>query len=67
MWLDFSALNLNKDELSKFLQEKAGVAVDDGFWFGETGAGFERINVACPRYMLEIGLNKIKDAIDKSF
>lgn len=67
MWLDFSALNLDKEELSKFLQETAGVAVDDGFWFGKTGAGFERINVACPRYMLEIGLNKIKDAIDKSF
>lgn len=67
MWLDFSALNFDKDELSKFLQEIAGVAVDDGFWFGETGAGFERINVACPKYMLEIGLNKIKDAIDKSF
>lgn len=64
MWLDFSKLNMNAQEISKFLQEKAKVAVDDGFWFGEAGSGFERINVACPRYMLEIGLNKIKNAID---
>lgn len=64
MWLDFSSLNMTTKEISKFLQEKAKVAVDDGFWFGEAGAGFERINVACPKYMLEIGLNKIKDAIN---
>lgn len=64
MWLDFSALNMSKEELSKFLQEKAKVALDDGFWFGENGIGFERINIACPRYMLEIGLHRIKEAVN---
>lgn len=64
MWLDFSTLNMSKEELSKFLQEKAKVALDDGFWFGENGIGFERINIACPRYMLEIGLHRIKEAVN---
>lgn len=64
MWLDFSALNMSKEELSKFLQEKAKVALDDGFWFGKNGIGFERINIACPRYMLEIGLHRIKEAVN---
>ena len=41
MWLDFSALGMSKEELSKFMQEKAKIALDDGYWFGQTGEGFE--------------------------
>lgn len=63
MWLDFSGLNMTKEELSMFMQEKAKVAMDDGFWFGETGAGYERMNIACPRYMVEEGLTRIERAV----
>ena len=63
MWLDFSALGMNKEELSKFMQEKAKIALDDGYWFGETGVGFERMNIACPRYMVEEGMKRIEQAI----
>jgi cystathionine beta-lyase len=63
MWLDFSALGYKKEELSKFMQEKGKIALDDGFWFGENGTGFERMNIACPRYMVEEGMNRIEKAI----
>lgn len=67
MWLDFSALGLKKDELTLFIQKEAKVAMDDGLWFGDNGEGFERINIACPKYMLEEGLNRIATAINKHF
>lgn len=63
MWLDFNEYGLSKDELSKLMQEKGKIALDDGYWFGVEGEGFERINVACSREMLKEGLKRIKDAI----
>ena len=63
MWLDFSALGVTKEELSMFMQKDAKIALDDGFWFGENGAGFERMNIACPRYMVEEGMKRIENAI----
>ncbi len=63
MWLDFSALGMTKEELSMFMQKDAKIALDDGFWFGENGAGFERMNIACPRYMVEEGMKRIENAI----
>ena len=63
MWLDFSGLGMTKEELSMFMQKKAKIALDDGFWFGENGAGFERMNIACPRYMVEEGMNRIENAV----
>ena len=63
MWLDFSALGMTKEELSMFMQKEAKIALDDGFWFGDNGEGFERMNIACPRYMVEEGMTRIEKAI----
>ena len=63
IWLDFSGLGMTKEELSMFMQKEAKIALDDGFWFGENGAGFERMNIACPRYMVEEGMNRIENAV----
>ena len=65
MWLDFSALNMTKEELSMFMQKEGRIALDDGYWFGENGVGFERMNIACPRYMVEEGMTRIENAIKK--
>ncbi|MEG0775066.1 MalY/PatB family protein [Clostridium sp.] len=64
IWLDFRELKLTNEELSTLLQEKGKIALDDGFWFGEDGGGFARMNIACPRYILEDGLERIKKAVD---
>jgi cystathionine beta-lyase len=33
--------------------------------FGATGEGFERINIACPRAILEKALHNLKDAMEE--
>jgi len=64
-WLDFRSLGMDKDELEKMLHEEALVFLDEGYFFGKEGTGFERINLACPRSVLEGALNRITDALKK--
>lgn len=63
LWLDFSSLGFTKEELSEFMKREAKVAMDDGYWFGDNGIGYERMNIACPKYMLEEGLTRIEKAV----
>ena len=64
VWLDFRELGLDKDALKKLMQKQAKVALDEGYIFGEAeGAGFERINIACPRTTLQEGLERIEAAV----
>ena len=58
-----SELKLNDDELDKFLVEKCGIIQDPGFWFGEGGKGFSRLNVACPRKALEKAMEALKNKV----
>jgi cystathionine beta-lyase len=64
VWLDFRELGLDKNALEKLMQKQAKVALDEGYIFGEAeGAGFERINIACPRTTLQEGLERIERAV----
>ena len=64
-WLDCRGFADKVGNLKEFFVHKAGVGMNDGVTFGKDGAGFQRINFACPREVLLEGLGKIKDAIDK--
>ena len=63
IWLDFRELGLKPKELEKFMRGKAKVALDEGYIFGQGGEGFERINIACPKSILEKALNRITEGI----
>ena len=52
-WVDFRPLGLSPEKIIQVIEEKAGVALDHGDWFGKNGAGFERFNIACPRAILQ--------------
>lgn len=62
MWLDCSKLGLDAEEQDDFFINKAQVAMDNGIWFGEAGASYMRMNIACPRVLLAEGLRRIKKA-----
>lgn len=65
VWVDFSALGMNHEELEQFMLNKAKLWLDEGYIFGTGGAGFERFNVACPRATLEKALQQIEKAIQE--
>ena len=63
LWLDFRQLKLSPDDLMSFLRGKAKWAVTRGHAFGEEGAGFVRLNIACTRAKLDAALNRLAEAI----
>jgi len=64
IWLDCRALGLDDMTLRSFMREKAKVGLDDGFLFGAGGSGFQRMNIACPRAILEEALRRIETAVN---
>lgn len=64
-WFDCRCFGMDGQTLAKFLNEKAQLFLDDGFIFGPAGDGFERINLACTRKVLEDALARFKTAMDR--
>jgi cystathionine beta-lyase len=62
-WLDCRGLGMGSDELRDFMRNRARVFFDEGALFGDSGKGFERVNLACPRRMLEQACSGIAHAL----
>ncbi len=60
VWLDFRKTGKSVDELEELIIHKAKLWLDSGKIFGDSGKGFQRINVACPRSVLKEALDRIK-------
>lgn len=66
LWLDFSKVSEDENEILKLLNDKAKVAVVPGSWFGEEGRNYIRFNIAYPRSILEKALLNIEQAIKQN-
>lgn len=64
-WLDCRALGMDAKALEKFMQEEALWFTDEGYIFGTGGEGFERINLACPTWVLRKALDRLRDALQR--
>lgn len=60
VWVDCHKLGLPSKELTEKLIHEGNVWLNPGIMYGESGEGFMRINIACPRARLEEGLKRIK-------
>lgn len=58
-WVDVSAYTGPQTELRRLFAERAGVIVNDGSMFVRNAEGFLRLNLACPRAIVEKGLSRI--------
>lgn len=63
LWLDCRKLSLAPTELKGFFNSKAKVGLNDGPSFGVGGQGFQRLNLGCPRSVLEEALKRIETAV----
>ncbi len=61
-WLDFRETPISENPY-EFLLKNAKVATNDGRIFGPGGDGFIRLNIACPKALLEEGLERIRSAL----
>lgn len=63
MWLDCRSLELDDAGLKRFFVEEAGVGMNPGLSFGQPGSGFMRLNIGCPRSVLEQVIARIEAAL----
>ena len=62
-WIDFNGyVDGDAEKLEEIMQKKARVALDEGYIFGDAGRGFERINIATPRSVVEDCMDRILKA-----
>lgn len=61
-WINLGAY-VDYEKLFELLITKYDLLIENGHVFGESGAGYFRMTVACPQSMLEEGLNRIVKAI----
>jgi len=62
-WLDFTALGLDHLQLQSLMRDKAGVYFEEGYIFGDEGRGFERLNLAGPRPVIEEIARRVDRAV----
>ncbi len=65
IWLDFSQAVQSEQELQKLVCDEARLWLDDGGMFGSETRLFERINIACPRSILEQAMARLEEAVRK--
>jgi len=66
VWIDCRGLGLGDGELKNFFMRRAGIWLDEGAKFGSGGSGFMRLNIACPRSLLEEALRRLEKAMAES-
>ena len=62
LWLDISAVG-SSAEVARFLREKTGLFITAGTVYGRSGEGFLRMNIACPKALLNDGLERFSAGI----
>lgn len=63
VWLDFRRVLPDDSERKQFMTHTARLWLDEGTMFGDEGSGYERINIACPRTLLERAMRQLKQAL----
>ena len=58
VWLDGRAKGLSQEKLLSWFQEEAGILVNNGAGYGTGGEGFVRLNIGCPRSIVDEALER---------
>ena len=63
VWLDLRGTGLTEKEQEELIVSRAGLWLDDGRIFGREGSGFWRMNIACPKAILEKAVKQLEKAV----
>lgn len=64
-WINISAYISNEENLPLFFANNAGVLLEGGNMFIDNSDGYIRLNLACPKSVLEEGLKRICEVLSK--
>ena len=63
LWIDYRGTGLSEKEIMEKLLSRGKLALDPGTKFGQAGAGFLRMNIACPYATVQDGISRFKQAL----
>jgi cystathionine beta-lyase len=63
LWLDCREMRLSNEALRAFFIEQAGVGMNPGYVFGDSGSGFMRMNIGTPRFNVKQAFEHIATAM----
>lgn len=63
VWIDCRAAGAGSDALTSRLLDEGRLHVNSGAMYGAAGEGFIRLNIACPRKLLEQGLDRLEKTL----
>ena len=61
LWIDMREFEMEADELQSAIRNETGLFLSTGSIYGKGGEHFLRMNIACPRALLEDGLRRFSD------
>ena len=61
LWLDCSKITDNAKQLSAFIRKNTGLYMSPGLSYGKNGKAFIRLNIACPRSIVEEGMKRLAE------
>ncbi|MDD2564400.1 MAG: PatB family C-S lyase [Salinivirgaceae bacterium] len=64
VWIDCREMKMNAAEIKDFFFNKAKIAINEGSMFGIGGEGFVRLNIGCPRSVVQKALDQLKEAFN---
>ena len=65
VWIDCRKLPGTSDEIVQFIRSTTGLILSSGAQYGSGGEKFIRMNIGCPRTVLEDGLSRLMNGIRK--
>ncbi|MEG1838902.1 MAG: MalY/PatB family protein [Bacteroidaceae bacterium] len=65
VFLDCRELCFSQQELIDFFVDDAHLALNEGAMFGKEGMGFMRMNIGCPRSVVQKAINNLKFAYEQ--
>ena len=60
IWMNFKAYGISDEELNRMMVHEANLGLNAGHIFGKEGDCCMRMNLACPRSIVEIAMNNLK-------
>lgn len=65
MWLDIRKITEDSDAFYRFLRQETGLYLASGSSYGTNGRGFMRLNAATRRALVEDGMGRLLDGVEK--
>ena len=64
LWIDGRKVSADSDcSLAQSIRKRTGLFLSDGAQFGSGGEGFLRMNIACPKSVVQDGLERLVTAV----